>query len=63
MFRIYYDDPDLPVSKPCKVALKHMFLFETHHASTVFANGGGVAPPHPPKCPTFLSRASLIPSL
>ena len=45
MFKIY-DDPDSPVFKPCKVALKHMIVFETHHASIVFESGG-CAPPTP----------------
>ena len=45
--------------KLCKVALKHMILFETHHASIVFANEG-VAPPQPP---FLLSRASLPQSI
>ena len=46
MFKIY-DDPDSPLFKPCKVALKLMIRFETHHASITFA-GGGSPPPQPP---------------
>ena len=61
MFQIY-DEPESPAEEaclrymmtrtrlclPCKVALKHVILSETHHANIVFANGGGAPPPTPP---------------
>ena len=38
--------------EPCKVAESFWpkVLVQTHHASIVFANGGGLRPPQPPRC-------------
>ena len=56
---------DLPLRffEPCKLA--SISVFEAHHASIVFANGGGLRPaqPPPPPHPAFLSRARLLRSI